>query len=842
MNGLYDDPAKLARDAATWNQYPDTVAIWVSMNQLDPEKGRAQFLEINTLLAQKVTIDDGDVAKRSFLLIDVDPHRDSNLSSTDAELAAAQERASVISHFLTSKGWPKPRRAHSGNGAHLLYRVDLPADDDVIERCLDALAAYFSNSAVKIDTGVSNASRVVKLAGTKARKGPNTTERPHRYSRLLDVPERLEIVTKEQLDELAQLAPVFERPGKRRGGREFLIEEWLRDHSEIKVWGPEAWISKDGHPGRKWELQVCPFNDAHNRKEAVIIQHEDGSVWAGCQHSGGSCFIEGHKWSFNDLRDKVEPGWRTAPDSYMPNKHDNPAVTIVKQLLAQYQLFRDDDDQTYLDVRDNGERRTIALRDDVFPKWLRRGVFHRTSQTTGDGVLNDVVNQLEAEAYKSDPVAVYLRVGKDDQNNIYVDLGDSGQNVVRISSGGYSLIPYATCPVLFRRTRQARPLPTPVDSGQSPAEEFNQFFSRMPFARDDQIMILMWLLSCLGATEYPVGVLYGRAGNGKSTSVDLLIQLIDPNAVGLRQPPDNTRDVRVAAHDAFLLAYDNLGTINKDTSNALCCLSTGAAIAERALYTNHGEAFFKAKRPILLNSRHEIVEHDDLVTRSLFIDNLAIVNDSTQVRDGERGRRLKSQVYAEFEQQRPFLLGALYTAVAQGLRNKNNVDLSHISRMTEASAFAMAALPTLGVSREEFLRAYELNQVRGQASASERDSVVLDAVFSFMEKQRKAADFPGYWEGTASDLMKRISSGKLALVLKTAAQLTQIMNDNTMTLRAHGLDWRETCRTSNSKIKRLTCTDWEKVEQWTATSLKAPEPDRAGLSRGESSIHSIRSE
>jgi hypothetical protein len=132
------------------------------------------------------------------------------------------------------------------------------------------------------------------------------------------------------------------------------------------------------------------------------------------------------------------------------------------------------------------------------------------------------------------------------------------------------------------------------------------------------------------------------------------------------------------------------------------------------LYTNHSEAFFKAKRPVLLNSKNEIVEHDDLVTRSLFIDNLPIVNDSTQVRDGERGTRLKSQVYAEFEQQRPFLLGALYTAVAQGLRNKGSVDLSHLSRMTKASAFAMAALPALGVSREEFLRAYELNQTRGK--------------------------------------------------------------------------------------------------------------------------------
>ena len=79
--------------------------------------------------------------------------------------------------------------ADSGNGYHLLYRIDLPAaDGGLVERVLKSLAARFDNEHVKIDQSVYNPARICKLPGTMARKGDHTEARPHRRAKLLEVP------------------------------------------------------------------------------------------------------------------------------------------------------------------------------------------------------------------------------------------------------------------------------------------------------------------------------------------------------------------------------------------------------------------------------------------------------------------------------------------------------------------------------------------------------------------------------------------------------------------------------------------------------------------------------
>jgi hypothetical protein len=127
---------------------------------------------------------------RRWLLVDVDPIRDSLISATDVEKALAKETALAVREHLRGLGWPEPVLGDSGNGYHLLYRVDLPADDGgLVERILKALAARLDTDKVKIDQKVFNPARICKLPGTLARKGDNTPTRPHRRASLLEVPE-----------------------------------------------------------------------------------------------------------------------------------------------------------------------------------------------------------------------------------------------------------------------------------------------------------------------------------------------------------------------------------------------------------------------------------------------------------------------------------------------------------------------------------------------------------------------------------------------------------------------------------------------------------------------------
>jgi len=118
--------------------------------------------------------------------------RPSGVSATDAEKKAARRRALEVREYLRGLGWPEPVVGDSGNGYHLLYRVELSNDRESLELVkgiLEALAFKFSDKAVEVDVTTCNAARIWKLYGTTARKGDDAEERPHRRSRLLKVPE-----------------------------------------------------------------------------------------------------------------------------------------------------------------------------------------------------------------------------------------------------------------------------------------------------------------------------------------------------------------------------------------------------------------------------------------------------------------------------------------------------------------------------------------------------------------------------------------------------------------------------------------------------------------------------
>lgn len=135
------------------------------------------------------SVKDKDIAYRDLLLIDIDKVGRKGEASSDAELEAARLLSEQIADYLRSEGWDKPFRMMSGNGYHLYYVLnELPNDEahkKLVEGALRELAKKFNNGIVAVDTVVFNASRITKVPGTIARKGENTTKRPHRMAEVL---------------------------------------------------------------------------------------------------------------------------------------------------------------------------------------------------------------------------------------------------------------------------------------------------------------------------------------------------------------------------------------------------------------------------------------------------------------------------------------------------------------------------------------------------------------------------------------------------------------------------------------------------------------------------------
>jgi P4 family phage/plasmid primase-like protien len=181
--------------------------VYLTLNPLNPAILARRVNRVEEMGLSEAA-SDADVIGRRWLLIDCDPNRISGVSSTEDEKQKSRSTASTIKAELSAAGWPDPIFADSGNGSHLLYRIDLPADDGgLVRNCLRALAAKHDSSDVTVDQKVFNPARICKLYGTVSRKGDHTTDRPHRDAIMIPFDGPREIVSKELLERLAATAP-----------------------------------------------------------------------------------------------------------------------------------------------------------------------------------------------------------------------------------------------------------------------------------------------------------------------------------------------------------------------------------------------------------------------------------------------------------------------------------------------------------------------------------------------------------------------------------------------------------------------------------------------------------
>jgi hypothetical protein len=188
--------------------HPKNSGIYFVLNEFAPDlQNRA-----SNRIAERIdsTASDADITRRRWFFIDCDPKRPAGISSSDAEWMAAKATADAVALFLASRAFPAPIMASSGNGWHLHYRIDVPNNEaatETVRNALRELSNRFSNAAVTVDTKVFNAARVCKLYGTVARKGDHSTERPHRVSELVSVPETIHVCDWSKIEALAADAP-----------------------------------------------------------------------------------------------------------------------------------------------------------------------------------------------------------------------------------------------------------------------------------------------------------------------------------------------------------------------------------------------------------------------------------------------------------------------------------------------------------------------------------------------------------------------------------------------------------------------------------------------------------
>jgi len=314
-SGYFNDSDALAAAVGPLDA-AGTQGIYVTLNEVNPALLSRRANRIKMRLAKKdATTADSDIVRRRWFPVDIDPVRPSGVSSTDAEHQAAHDRARQIADALAERGWPAPVLADSGNGAHLLYRIDLPNDEesrDLVKRALEALDVMFSDGICTVDTANHNAARIWKLYGTTSRKGDHTADRPHRKGKILWIPDQVNVVGQDRLESLAASlpAPPVAKSEKNSSGHGSKIDlrSWLIGHG-IGIAGEKPYMD-----GTLYVLDECPFSGAH-RDGAFAIQFGSGAIYAGCHHN--SCGGGSQRWpelrqKFEGRKEKREPA-RTSP-------------------------------------------------------------------------------------------------------------------------------------------------------------------------------------------------------------------------------------------------------------------------------------------------------------------------------------------------------------------------------------------------------------------------------------------------------------------------------------------------------------------------------------------------
>lgn len=368
-SGFFTDVESAVAAVAPFNG-TNCASVYVTLNALAPyvlnwgadriAKGRATS--------------DNDVIARRYLYLDLDPVRPADTNATDAERAFARDRAGRVVAYLRDLGWPDPLWAgNSGSGSLMLFRIDLEntaVDDDLVKHVLEGLSDLFGDDVVGIDTGVTNAARVCRLAGTvNAKAITPKADRPWRRASGKATPDA-GTVTREQLEAVATAKP---EPPK---GKAF--KATTGDSSTYA--GPEYDLATI--------LDDSGIQYREKRKDYGAVYEVDCQTSS--DHTGGACFIQfgSGKFVYRCLHQSCSgKGWQDVKHLLkLPEGGTGPRVTF-----AGTQAGADDpgDADNWETVPPDSEQRTRPT--------LHSAALH--------GLAGDVV-RAAMEATEGDPVGI----------------------------------------------------------------------------------------------------------------------------------------------------------------------------------------------------------------------------------------------------------------------------------------------------------------------------------------------------------------------------------------------------------------------------------------------------
>ncbi|MBT9169380.1 MAG: hypothetical protein DDT19_02739 [Syntrophomonadaceae bacterium] len=427
-------------------------------------------------------------------------------------------------------------------------------------------------------------------------------------------------------------------------------------------------------------------------------------------------------------RKKNEP-----KEEHKPKKASQ-ADKLITIATTNAVLFHDDIKSEFASILINGHTETWPLRSKFFKQWLVRQFYEQTGKSPSSEILRQALNVIESKAVFDGPeIKLSLRVAER-KGALWYDLANFAWQAVKITAEGWEVVD--SPPILFRRFKNTAAQVVPKHGG-----ELNLLKKYINLQDKDDWLLLYALIVYTFIPEVPHGIpiFYGDKGSAKTTAQRVLRRLIDPAHRDTMTLPEDKTELALMLTTNYAPCFDNLDGLSAWQSDMLSQAATGGGISKRELYTDMDEVILTFLHCPMLNGINLVASRDDLLDRSILFELDRIT---------KKKRKTEHAFWQEFEQDRPYILGAILTALSGALQRYPTVTLSALPRMADFAQWGYAITEAMGGSGNEFMEAYYKN-IAGAVEEAIKGDVVGAAIIEFM-RDRIA------WEGTATELLREL--------------------------------------------------------------------------------------
>ena len=415
-----------------------------------------------------------------------------------------------------------------------------------------------------------------------------------------------------------------------------------------------------------------------------------------------------------------------------------PTDAFVREVATQNILFHDQFGEAYIAIGGKGSE-VYRINSKECTAWLNVYAYQNYHVILKNNQATDIRRALEGFALcgKDNEIVLEPRLRKIG-DDIWYDLG---KEAVQITKNGWKIVDEPS--IMFRRYSHQKPQVKPVKGGDI------QLFRKFTNITDDKDwdMFLAFAVSTLiPDIPRPILVINGSQGAGKSTPMRMLKDLADPSRLVSAGKITGEMELARLANRHSLLFFDNLSFLEKDNSDILCRLITGDGFSKRKLYSDDDEVIYSYKRPLMLNGINNFITQADLLDRAIILN---------VERISEEKRLTELELWGKFEEEKPLILGAMFTILSKAMKIFPETPTSGLPRMADFGRWGCAIYSAINEKPfTEFQSILSHNKERQIEESIEADPVAQLAKFlaeRFTRCSGTAADFyhaPEYIEAT----------------------------------------------------------------------------------------------